>query len=184
LSNERRYPPQRRLLLREHAQLVAACLEQALRLAQLGLDAPALGGVPSDAVHDTALWHRPRVPLEPPHGAVGADDASLERSQIVTLGELRQRLARRLYVIGMEDVESGSREELGLGVAQEAHERRVDALELAVEVDDAQRIDREVEELLQLGLGLRHMRRLGHVDALLSLARLSVSRLHPHRGCP
>ena len=114
-----------------------ACLEQALRLAQLGLDAPALGRVPSDAVHDAALGHRPRVPLEPPHGAVGADDAGLEPSQIVTLRELRQRLARRLYVIRMEDVESGSREELRLRVPQEAHERRVHALELAVEADDA-----------------------------------------------
>jgi hypothetical protein len=88
LSNKRRHPPQRRLLLREQAQLVATCLERALRLAQLGLDAPALGCVPSDAVHGAPLGHRPRVPLEPPHRAVCADDAGLEADQIVTLREL------------------------------------------------------------------------------------------------
>src|SRR3954447_7635513 len=77
----------------------------------------------------------------------------------------------------MDDVESGSREELRLRVPRHAQERRVHALELAVETDDGQRVDREVEELLQLGLGLRHMRRAGQVDALLSLPRLS--RLGP-----
>ena len=158
MSNERRHPPQRRLLLREHAQLVATCLEQALRLTQLGLDAAALGCVPCDAVQDAPLWHRPRAPLEPPHRAVGADDTDLEPNQIVTLRELRQRLARRLHIIRMQDVESGSREQLRLRIAQETHERRVHALELAAEADDGQRVDRQIEELLQLGLGLRHMR--------------------------
>jgi hypothetical protein len=174
LCNERRHPPQRCLLVRQHAQLVATCLDHALRLAQLGLDTPALGCVPSNAVHDAPLGQRPRVPLEPPHRAVGADDAGLEPNQIVTLRELRQRPARPLYVIRMEDLESGSREELRLRVAQEAQERLVHALELAVEADDGQRVDREFEELLQLGLGLRHMWRPGQVDALLSFARLSL----------
>jgi hypothetical protein len=54
----------------------------------------------------------------------------------VTLRELRQRLTRRLYVVRMEDVESGSREELRLRIPEGAHERRVHALELAVEADD------------------------------------------------
>jgi hypothetical protein len=75
----------------------------------------------------------------------------------------------------MEDLESGSREELLLRVPQEAHERRVHALELAVEADDGQRVDGEVEELLQLGHRLRHMWRPGHVDALLSFPPLSRS---------
>jgi hypothetical protein len=66
LRNERRHPPQRRLLPRERAQLVVTRLERALRLAQLGLYAPALGPVPSDAVQDAPLRHRPRAPLEPP----------------------------------------------------------------------------------------------------------------------
>src|SRR3954451_14047476 len=67
----------------------------------------------------------------------------------------------------MEDVESGSREELRLRIPQRALERRVHALEVAVEADDAQQVDREVEELLQLGPGLRRVREPVHVDALL-----------------
>jgi hypothetical protein len=51
-GHERRHPPQRRLLLREHGQLVPTRLEHALRLTQLVVDAPAVGGVPSDAVYD------------------------------------------------------------------------------------------------------------------------------------
>jgi hypothetical protein len=74
----------------------------------------------------------------------------------------------------MDDVESGPREELRLRIPRQAQERRVHAPELAVEADDGQRVDREVEELLQLGLGLRHMWRPGHVDALLSFPPLSL----------
>src|SRR4051794_7710439 len=63
-------PPHRRLLLREPVR-------PGMRLAQLGVDAAALGRVPSDAVQDAPLRHRARVPLQPPHRAVGADDANL-----------------------------------------------------------------------------------------------------------
>jgi hypothetical protein len=91
---------------------------------------------------------------------------------LLILRDLRKRLTRGLYVIRMEDVKSGSREELRLRVPQQAQERRVHALERAVEADDGQRVDREVEELLQLGL--RHIWRPGHVDALLSFPRLSL----------
>src|SRR3954453_7905553 len=174
LDNERRHPPQRRLLLRERAKLVATCLEQALSLAQLGLDAAALGRVPSDAVDDAPLGHRPPAPLEPPHGAVRADDAGVEPNQIVTFRKLRQRMPRRLYVLRMDDVESGSREQLRLRVPQETQERRVHALERAVEADDGLRVDREVEELLEFGLALRQMWRPCHLVALLSLPRLSL----------
>jgi len=41
----------------------------------------------------------------------------------------------------MEDVQSGSREELLLRKPQKAHERRVHALELALEANDGQRVD-------------------------------------------
>jgi hypothetical protein len=172
LGHERRHPPQRRLLLRELGQLVATCLDQALRLAQLGVHAPALGRVPPDAVHGAPLGHRLRVPLEPPHGAVGADDTGLERPHIVALRELSQRPARPLQIIRVEDPQSGSREELRLRVPQQADERRVHALELAVEAEDRQPIDREIEELLQLGLGRA---------ALLHIARRPAAGFV--RGC-
>jgi hypothetical protein len=131
-SDQRGHPPQRGLLLGEHAQLVATCLEHALRPAQLSLGAPALGHVPCDAVHDTPLRHRPRVPLEPPHRAVGAHDARLEPDHIMSLPELRQRLPRRLHVVRMSDVEDRPRKELRLRIPQRALERRVHALEVAV----------------------------------------------------
>ena len=89
---------------------------------------------------EAGLGPGPRAPLEPPHGAVGADGAALEPNHIVTLRELAKCLARRIDVIRMGDIECGSREELGLRVPQEAHERRVHALELAVEADDGQRV--------------------------------------------
>ena len=84
-SDQRRHAPQRGLLLGEHAQLVATRLKHALCLAQLDFGATTLGRVSCDAVHDAPLRHGPRVPLEPPHRAVGAHDAGLEPDEIVSL---------------------------------------------------------------------------------------------------
>src|SRR3954454_57063 len=67
----------------------------------------------------------------------------------------------------MGDVEDRPREELGPGIPERALQRRVHTLEVSVEADDAQQVDGEVEELLQLDLGLRHIWRHVHNDALL-----------------
>src|SRR5215207_2852789 len=74
----------------------------------------------------------------------------------------------------MGDVEDGLREELRLRISQRALERRVDALEVAVEADDAQEVDGEVEELLELGLSLRQIRRHAHVATLLPFGALCL----------
>jgi hypothetical protein len=169
LRDQRGHAPERGLLVGEPAQLVATRLEHALSLAELRVGAPALGCVPRNAEHDAALRHRPRVPFEPPHRAVGANDAGLVSDEIMSLPEPRQRLARRLHVVRMSDVEDRPREELGLRITERALERRVHALEVAVEADDAQQVDRKIEELLQLGLGLRHTLLSAHVDSLLTL---------------
>ena len=47
---------------------------------------------------EAGLGPGPRAPLEPPHGAVGADGAALEPNHIVTLRELAKCLARRIDV--------------------------------------------------------------------------------------
>jgi hypothetical protein len=66
-GNERRDAPQRSLFLGEQAELVAARLNQPLRLAQIGLRVPAVGHVPGNPVHEALVGHGPRVPLEPAH---------------------------------------------------------------------------------------------------------------------
>ncbi len=91
------------------------------------------------------------------------------------------------WVMSSTDREKSS----GPRIPEGALERRVHALEVAVEADDAQEVDREVEELLQLGPGLRQMRR-ARVDALLPFPaimaeneRLTVPHRHatdPERG--
>ena len=96
----------------------------------------------------------------------GAADARFEPDQIVSLRELRQRLSRWLHVVRMGDVKHRPRDKLRPRIPEGALERRVHALEVAVEADDAQEVDREVEGLLQPGPGLRQMRR-ARVDALL-----------------
>src|SRR5689334_13716359 len=58
----------------------------------------------------------------------------------------------------MRDVEDRPREQLRLRIPQRALERRVHTLEVAVEPDDAEEVDREIEELLELGSGARHLR--------------------------
>ena len=96
----------------------------------------------------------------------GAADARFEPDQIVSLRELRQRLSRWLHVVRMGDVKHRPRHKLRPRIPEGALERRVHPLEVAVEADDAQEVDREVEGLLQPGPGLRQMRR-ARVDALL-----------------
>ena len=83
------------------------------------------------------------------------------------------------WVMSSTDREKSS----GPRIPEGALERRVHALEVAVEADDAQEVDREVEELLQLGPGLRQMRR-ARVDALLPFPAIMAENERltvPHR---
>ena len=91
------------------------------------------------------------------------------------------------WVMSSTDREKSS----GLGYPRVRSSDGFTRLKVAVEADDAQEVDREVEELLQLGPGLRQMRR-ARVDALLPFPaimaeneRLTVPHRHatdPERG--
>jgi hypothetical protein len=99
LGHQRLDAPQRRLLVREEAELVTAGLDHPVGGSQLGLDTPPVGHVPADALHEATLHHGPRVPLEPANRAVGADDAVLEPDDVLPLQQTGVHVADGLLVV-------------------------------------------------------------------------------------
>ena len=53
-------------------------------------------------------------------------------------------------IVGMDEVQVRPREQLLLGVAEDALPGRIDALEVAVEPGDAQHVERQREEPVEL----------------------------------
>jgi hypothetical protein len=80
-----------------------------MRLAQIGIGAPAVGHIPGNAVHQALVRHDPGVPLEPAHGAVGADHPVLGRDDPVPLvaEETGEQVAGLLHVIGVVEGQVG-----------------------------------------------------------------------------
>src|ERR1700683_1906190 len=72
--------------------------------------------------------------------------------QLLAASEHRHRLAGRFGVVGMHEVVKGARKQLLAGVAERALESEVHALEVAVDRRDAQQIEREVKEVLELAV--------------------------------
>ena len=97
VRHQRRDPPQRRLLLGEPGELIAARLDHPVRLAQLGVGAPPVGHVPANGEDDSALAHGPCVPLKPAHRAVATDHAVLKADHVIAVAvdELAEQVAHR-----------------------------------------------------------------------------------------
>src|SRR5690242_13309194 len=83
----------------------AADAEQVRRqiedLLELALRPAALGDIPAAAVHDPLVDFGPRVPLDPPRGPVGADEAGFEADHLMPADDLGERVTRQRDVIRM-----------------------------------------------------------------------------------
>ena len=150
--DHRRHPPQRGLLAGTHLQLSAARLGGPPRVAELGVDPPALRHVAPDGVDHVLLRHVAGAPLQPALGSVGADPAGLELAHDVAAEDVAEPRHRGLPLLGMDEVEERPPEQRLRRVADRPLERRVHGLEAPVGVDDADHVQRQLEDPLDLAL--------------------------------
>ena len=115
--------------------------------------APPLGDVAPHRVHETLGEYHAGAPLKPAHPAVGAQVAGLELAHVLTEFVRVESLQGARPVIGMNELDEGSRHELGVREPERSLEGLVDTGEVAVEVGDAEQVERELEEVAELPLG-------------------------------
>ena len=111
----------------------------------------AFGDVARGAEHDLLLTKRRRGPHQPPQRPVLVEVAVLEGDDLLATLDLLHRFGNRgLAIVGMDEVHEGPRQQLLFAVAENAVPRRIDALEVAVESRDAEHVQREHEETIEL----------------------------------
>ena len=115
--------------------------------------APPLGDVAPDRVHETLGEYRAGAPLKPAHPAVGAQVAGLELAHVLTEFVRVESLQGARSVVGMNELDEGSRHELRVRVAERSFEGLIDTGEVAVEAGDAEQVEGEFEEVAELPLG-------------------------------
>ena len=125
--HEHRDPPERRLLVGEHAELFAAPLELALSAPQLSLRMTVLGDVACDSIDEPLVGLGEQVPLKPPVRAVRSGEPVLEPGELAGLEHAGERGHRPLAVIGVDDVEQPPPDDLLLSQSEHALDPRVDA---------------------------------------------------------
>ena len=77
--------------------------------------------------------------------------AVLEGDDLLPTLDLLHRFGNRgLAIVGMDEVHEGPRQQLLFAVAENAVPRRIDALEVAIESRDAEHVQREHEETIEL----------------------------------
>ena len=81
-------------------------------------------------------------------------EAVLEMHDFLASGDLPRDRTCNIPVVGMHEVEERPRQHFPGGQAQHLCERSVDALEVAVRTSNAHHIQRELEETIDLILGL------------------------------
>ncbi len=109
-----------------------------------------VGDVACDRVKQTRLRLGMRCPEQVPVGAVRAAVPVLERHGRYALCQLLDLADRRLDVVGMDELDERSGEQLFGPPAQCALEGGVDPLEVAVGPRDAEHVERHIEELLEV----------------------------------
>src|SRR6266542_1342911 len=108
-------------------------------LLELALGPAALRHLSADAVYDLLVEVAARVPLEPTHGAVGADMSDLESDQLLALDDVCEGVTSGLEVVRMNEVEDGSGEQLVHGIPERLHQGWICASVVAVEPDCCER---------------------------------------------
>src|SRR3954470_22113120 len=122
-------------------------------LLELALGQAALRHVPADAVYDVLVEVGACAPLEPSHGAVGADVPGLESDQLVSVDDLREGVTCGLEIVRMNEVEDGSAEQLLHGISKRLNQSWICASVVAVEPDCCEGVRRVLEQVLSLLLG-------------------------------
>ena len=130
-------------------RLLAALAQTLFHLAALG--DIARGGV------DVAVVEHGGAPEQPAVGAIAAAVAVLEREHLAAAGLAAERLLGGGDVIGMDEVHVRAAGELLARVAEDRLERRIDAHEVTVGVGDRHQVERQGEEAVDLGPGLREL---------------------------
>ena len=112
-----------------------------------------LGDVARGGVDDLLFRERRRRPHQPAQRAVLVKVAVLEVDDFLARSiSFRASAIGRLAIVGMDEVHERPRQQLRFGVAQHPLPGGVDALEVAVESGDAQHVEREREEAVELFL--------------------------------
>ena len=110
----------------------------------------ALGDVPGRAVDNLLVGERRRRPEEPANRPVLVPVAVFERDHFAAVAERLGLGAGRVAIVGMDEIHVRTPEQLLFGVAEDPVPRRIDAFEVAVESGDAQHVERDVEEAIEL----------------------------------
>jgi len=116
------------------------------------LVALAIGHVARHGVDEPQVPDRGGRPLEPPVGAVGAPVAVLEVEHLHVREQPGSRPARGLEVIGVHELEPGLGQQFAPREAEHPLPDRVQAEEHAIEARNAEEVEREIEEAVQLFL--------------------------------
>lgn len=148
---------------------------------KLALRALAVGDVAHEriaAVFVTAFYG---CPMKPAVGAVPVQMTLLVDTRLDTRAQGLEVGSRGRAVVRMHELDERPREQLLLREAERPLERRVHALVVAVVAEDAEHVDGEVEESLELGLSSAHR---AHDYRLLSVRLARRSRGRACRGRP
>ena len=142
--------------LRESCRLVLELSLRRLELARVGghrlFRGLALGDVASGRVEHLLLRVRRGCPEQPTYRAVFVEIAVFEVEHLLSGVQLLGFGNRGLAIVGMHEVHVRLRQQLRFAVAQDAVPRRIDAFEIAVESGDAQHVERQCEEPIELFL--------------------------------
>ena len=147
----------------------------------------SVGDVARDRMNQAEVLVGDGLPLEPLVRAVGTPIAILEGRQLRVVHDRGLRANRGLTIVGVDEVQPRLREQLFARDAQRALPCRVQADKVPVEIGDAQQVQRQREEPVQLLFGplpldekanLAADRRQHRQQILVGLADLAAEEFH------
>ena len=105
---------------------------------------------------------RGRVPKQPDVGAVAAAETILERKCDGSFDDFLRFPERGLSIVRVNEIDVRPRQQLFSGNSQGLHPRGIQTFEVSIETRDTKKIQRKLEELIQLAfeqVALAHRRR-------------------------
>jgi len=140
--------------MREMICVLRFGLARQIQLARIGrellIGGLALGHVPGRGVNDLLVRVRHSGPRQPAIRAVAAPEAVLEMQDDRAFGHFRGFGPRARAIVRVDEVDVRRCAQLGLRETERAHPGRVEALEIAVESRDADQIEGQPEEAIEL----------------------------------
>ena len=159
-----------------------------IRIFEFGLCSDFLCDVAPHRVDQSRRFRRNRRPVQPAVRAIAAFVAILEVDNLGPFGEVLDHVDCRESVVGMDEIEEGSRHKLGIREAERLGPRRIEMLEEAVIPSHAKHVNGERKEAFVHG-AVQHRRALQPLSlevidraAICSLVTVAGAQRHERRA--